>query len=351
MKENWKIIHYINQFFAGIGGEEEARTGLSEVDGPIGPGRALETALNSRGSIISTIYCGDDYFVENQDETIDQVVNIIAKHKPDLFIAGPAFNAGRYGQACGALCSAVGNKFKIPSITSMYPENPGVGLFNREGIYMIEAPKLAKGLPDIMSKMVNLGIKLLRNEKIGDPGEEGYIPRGIKKNAFVKKTSAERALDMLLDKVKGSPFLSEISQPKFDKVSPASPIKDLTQATIALLTDGGVVPKGNPDNLASASGHTFGKYSMEGLNNLSGDFFESIHAGINNKIGSEDPHRFVPLDVMVDIVEEKKIGQLFGWFYSTSGCTVELGNAIQMGKEIADDLLKNGISGALLTSA
>ena len=36
------------------------------------------------------------------------------------------------------------------------------------------------------------------------------------------------------------------------------------------------------------------------------------------------------------------IGKLFGWFYTTSGCTVELGNAVKMGKEIADDLLKNG---------
>ena len=99
MEEKWKIVHYLNQFFAGIGGEEEARAGLSEVDGPVGSGRALETVLNGRGSVVTTIYCGDDYFVENQDETVAEALKIIKRRKPDLFIAGPAFNAGRYGQA------------------------------------------------------------------------------------------------------------------------------------------------------------------------------------------------------------------------------------------------------------
>jgi len=351
MNENWKIVHYINQFFAGIGGEDKARTGLSEREGPIGPGKALEIALNGRGTIVATIFCGDDFFVENQDKTIEQAVKMIAKHKPDLFLAGPAFNAGRYGQACGALCSAVKKNIGIPSITSMYQENPGVELYNREGIYVIHTPQKIKDLPDIMSKMLNIGIKILKNERIGTPGEEGYIPRGIKKNTLVEKTAAERALDMLLDKVRGNPFLSEIKQPKFDTVTPASPIKDLRQATIALLTDGGIVPKGNPDNIAPASGKTFGKYSIEGLQNLSPDSFECIHAGINNRIGSEDPHRFVPLDVMRDVVKDGKVGKLYGWFYSTSGCTVELENAILMGKAIAEEILKNGITGALLTSA
>ena len=32
---------------------------------------------------------------------------MVKKYNPDLFIAGPAFNAGRYGVACGDICKTV----------------------------------------------------------------------------------------------------------------------------------------------------------------------------------------------------------------------------------------------------
>jgi len=41
-----------------------------------------------------------------------------------LVIAGPAFNAGRYGTACGAICAAVQQELKIPAVTAMFPEIP-----------------------------------------------------------------------------------------------------------------------------------------------------------------------------------------------------------------------------------
>ena len=54
---------------------------------------------------------------------------MIKEESPDLFIAGPAFNAGRYGVACGTICKAVEEELNIPVITGMYKENPGVDMF------------------------------------------------------------------------------------------------------------------------------------------------------------------------------------------------------------------------------
>ena len=54
--------------------------------------------------------------------------------QPDLVIAGPAFAAGRYGVACGAVCSAVKERLHLPAVTSMHPENPGVDLFRRDAV-------------------------------------------------------------------------------------------------------------------------------------------------------------------------------------------------------------------------
>ena len=36
-----RIVHYINQFFAGIGGEEKGSSPLEHCEGPKGPGVGL----------------------------------------------------------------------------------------------------------------------------------------------------------------------------------------------------------------------------------------------------------------------------------------------------------------------
>ncbi len=40
-----RVVHYINQFFGGIGGEEAAGSPLEERSGSVGPGRLLEQLL------------------------------------------------------------------------------------------------------------------------------------------------------------------------------------------------------------------------------------------------------------------------------------------------------------------
>jgi glycine reductase len=350
VKDKLRIVHYINQFFAGIGGEDKAGVGLAETAGAVGPGRLLADIIAGQGSVVATLYCGDNHFVERQDEVLGQAISLIAGHKPDLVIAGPAFNAGRYGQVCGALCSAVERELRIPAITGMYPENPAAEMYRKE-LYIVETPDRAKELPRLLGRMLQLGMKLVNGEEIGTPAREGYIPRGIKRNRLVEKKGAERAVDMLLAKVRGEPFATEIQALKFEAVSPAPPVKDPSQTVIAIVTDGGIVPIGNPDSIRAASGRTFGAYSIEGLKDVSAGIFESIHAGMDNKIATADPHRFVPVDVMRDLEREGRIGRLYERVYSTSGCAVEFGNAVRMGREIARDLLTGGVSGVILTSA
>ena len=63
------------------------------------------------------VVCGDNYFAEHLEEAATEAVKLIASHKPDLFFAGPAFEAGRYGMSCGAICKAVEEKLNIPAVT------------------------------------------------------------------------------------------------------------------------------------------------------------------------------------------------------------------------------------------
>lgn len=351
IRKNLKVVHYINQFFAGIGGEEKAHEGLSQKAGPIGPGVQLQEALQGEGTVVATLFCGDDYFVENQEEVLRQAIKLIDGIKPDLLIAGPAFNAGRYGQACGAICCTVQEELGIPTITGMYSENPAVELY-RKVVYIIETPSRIGRIPELFKKMVHLGIRLAKVESIGPAADEGYFSKGVRKNVFVKSTGAERAVDMLLKKMEAQPFTTEIQAPVYDTVLPAPPIKDLSQAIIAMVTDGGIVPIGNPDGIRGcAANNPLGKYSIKGLDDLRQETFECIHRGIDHRTASADPDRFVPLDVMRNLEREGKIGHLYEWLNSTSGCNMEFDNAVRIGQEIAKDVLNNGVAGVILTSA
>ena len=55
-----RIVHYINQFFAGIGGEEKGDAPLEFVDEPKGPGIGIKGALGDEVEIVRTIWCGDN---------------------------------------------------------------------------------------------------------------------------------------------------------------------------------------------------------------------------------------------------------------------------------------------------
>src|SRR4026208_2227424 len=108
MNRKVRVVHYLNQFFAQIGGEDKADVGPQGKAGLIGagggpegsagliaPGRALQQALGENGEIVATIFCGDNYFAEHQEQAIDQLIQQMTEYKPDLLVAGPAFESGR----------------------------------------------------------------------------------------------------------------------------------------------------------------------------------------------------------------------------------------------------------------
>ena len=109
-----KVVHYINQFFAGIGGEEKADIKPEVREEVVGPGMALNAGFKGEAEIVATVICGDSYFSENIEEAKAEILEMVKKYNPDLFIAGPAFNAGRYGVACGTITDAVQNELGIP---------------------------------------------------------------------------------------------------------------------------------------------------------------------------------------------------------------------------------------------
>lgn len=344
-----KIVHYLNQFFGGIGGEEKAESGPQLQEGPVGPGRAIQSAFVCKGEVVATVICGDNYIAENIEEATEEICTLIRPFRPDLLIAGPAFNAGRYGIACGAVCRAVKSKLAVPAITGMHHENPGVDLYQRD-VYIIKAHDSVRGMDEAISKMVRLGLKLATGETIGRPVIEGYFPKGELINEISDRTGAERVVEMLLKKMRGLPFETEVPRPSYDRVHPAQGIRDISKATIALVTDGGLVPKGNPDRIEARTATRYGKYAFKGKPSLSGGEYEVSHVGYDSMFVKQDPNRLVPVDLMRMFEKEGRIGKLHETFFSTAGVANTVDTMERLGRRIAEELKAEGVSGVILTS-
>lgn len=344
-----RIVHYLNQFFGGLGGEEQAGAPLVSREGAVGPGKLFEQLIGGDAKVVTTLICGDNYAVENQDAVVADAVEKVRQAKADLFVAGPCFQAGRYGMAAGALCSAVQSKLSIPVITSMADENPGADLY-REFLYIVDSGANAARMRDVLTTMANLAQKMITKTPIGSPKEEGYLTRGLIRDQFVEKTAGERLVDMVLAKVKGEPFESEMVPTAFAPVPMPPSVKDLTKAKIMLITDGGLVPKGNPDKIQNLAATRWGSYSIDGCDDLKGEDYEISHGGYDAQFVKQDPDRLVPLDVMRQLEKEGVIGELYDEFLSTSGLANPLSNTRRMGREMATKAKQLGIDAIILTS-
>ena len=137
-----KAILYINQFFGGVGGEDSADFEPIIREGTVGPGLALNAALQNV-EITHTIICGDNFMTGSRDEAIARVQTFLDDKTFDLFLAGPAFQSGRYGMSCGEVCNFVYAHYGVPCVTCMNEENPGVDAYKATPIYIMRGNKSA----------------------------------------------------------------------------------------------------------------------------------------------------------------------------------------------------------------
>jgi glycine reductase complex component B subunit gamma len=344
-----RVVSFLNQFFGQLGGEEKAGAGPQVIGDAVGAARAVQQALGDAGTVVATVICGDNYAAEHADRAIPELVALVASVKPDLLVAGPAFLAGRYGVACGALCAAVQAELTIPAVTGMHAENPGVELYRRR-VYTVETGAEATRMLAEVKRLVALGLKLARGEAVGTPAAEGYFARGVTRNVMAGASAADRAVAMLLGKLAGRPVASEVPRPAFPPVPAPRLLKTLEGATIALVTDGGLVPRGNPDAIEALNATRYGAYSIEGKSSLDAAQYDNPHRGYDTTWVKQDPHRLVPVDVARELEQAGAIGKLHETVYSTVGVATTLAHSARMGREIAEKLKEAGVDAVILTS-
>src|SRR5262249_33368891 len=232
-----RVVHYVNQFFGGIGGEDQAHVGVSARAGAVGPGRLLEKAMGDGARIETTIVCGDNCGRESEADAARAIGAELDRIKPDVLVAGPAFGSGRYGLACALACK-VAQGHGIPAITAMHPENPGAASARR-GVYVVPTGAATTAMQAALDALAPLARRLGQRETLGPAGTEAYMPGGTRRVHARGRRVYRRALDMLLDKLHGGPYRWKVPSPPPERAPPAPPIADLSRARIAMVTTGG----------------------------------------------------------------------------------------------------------------
>lgn len=342
-----RIIHYINQFFAGRGGEAQAGLPVTFERSIVGPGRLLAQALGAQAAIVGTAIGGDTYVAEQPEAAREAFRRILAAEGPDLVLAGPAFESGRYGVACIYMCQVAADA-GTAAVTGMHPSNPAAAL-RTPGLYVVPTGLSVRAMPEAVADLSALALKVGRRASLGSADDEGYLPTGRRERVLRERQGHERAVVMLLDKLGGRPYRTELAMVGLPPVTPAPPVRDLARARIGLVTSGGLVPRGNPDRMPSRFSRQLYEYDLPDAGLLPGEW-ESIHAGFHVAAINENPNVVVPLDVARALVAENRIGSLAPRLYSLAGVGTPDVAAKRIAAELVQSLRRHAVDAALLVA-
>ena len=339
-----RVVHYLNQFFTGVGGEDAASTGPARTDGPVGPGRKLQALLGDDFEIVATISCGDDY-AAGQAAATAEILALVKEADPELVVVGPAFSSGRYGLACGRLAAAaVGEGMAV--VAAMHEDNPGVEEAGAAPV--VRSGEAAREMGPSLEVLAAAARKVAAGEAL--TAADGRVGESPRRNRVLDRTAAERAVDLALVRLAGDTEATEVPVPSFGRVTPAPPVEDPSRAVVALLTEGAVVPKDNPDRLESARATKWARYLLDGRDTLPAGEFISVHGGFSTVAANEDPQRILPLDAARQLEREGLIGRLHAEYLVTAGNGTSVGNARRFGAEWAVDLRRSEVRAAILTA-
>ena len=154
----------------------------------------------------------------------------------------------------------------------------------------------------------------------------------------------------LLSNMRGEPWKTELPLEMPEVVPPAAPIEDLSQATLALVTCGGLVPRGNPNRLPGGPSEVWFKYSVDGMDTMRGEDWESVHVGFFTGIVNENPNYVVPLNILRPFESRGAIKSIFPWYLSTSGRGTPVATSKRIGAEMASYLKTEGVDACLLVA-
>ena len=119
-----KVVLIFDQGLAGAGGKSNPNVGLTAVKGGIGSSLMLEPHFEKIGAqVAATLYCGNEYFQNNEEEVVKKMTAMAKKVNPDFGLCGPCFNYPDYARMAAMISTSILENTDIKSCAMMSVEN------------------------------------------------------------------------------------------------------------------------------------------------------------------------------------------------------------------------------------
>jgi glycine reductase len=156
-----RVAHYLNQFFAGVGGEDKAGYPFEVREGAVGPGRALQVLFGDQATITHTLVCGDNAFHEILTPTSPQSWTRSNRSGPICWLLGrdstPAVMAWPAGPSAPRSPSARNpgdHRCSRGSAVDVY----------RSRTVMVPTGNSAAGMQEAIFTIARVGLRIARGE-------------------------------------------------------------------------------------------------------------------------------------------------------------------------------------------
>lgn len=163
-----KIILVLNHVQAGMGSDENALLPPGGKKAAIGPGQTLASMfVENDAEIVATLFCGDQYYLQHQNEVNKKFVGFAKKFGADAVLCGPAMQYPNFGEMCGKLAQCFKEQ-GIPAAAAMSVENPATEKY-KATVPVVKMPKKGGiGLRESFRNMVLLVSKLAEGDDTGE---------------------------------------------------------------------------------------------------------------------------------------------------------------------------------------
>lgn len=163
-------------------------------------------------------------------------------------------------------------------------------------------------------------------------------------------SAPKRCVSMLLAKYYGKSYHTEVDMYSPIQVDNPTLKVPLANAKIILITDGGLVPLGNPDRIPPTNASSFGIYSFGKCKSLGVGDYEVSHQGYCHDEIDCNPNRLLPVDILTFLTDQGIVGELYPYFISTTGVMVPCEDAKTLGSHIADFVNNRPVDAAIIVS-
>lgn len=164
-----RVLLVLNHVQAGMGSDENADLPPAGKKSIIGPGKMMEPYFKEMdGEIVATLYCGDLYYQNNEEEVKKKFVAMAKKLSPDVVVCGPALHYPNFGEMAGGLAEEINNKSDISAFAAMSLENPATEKY-KDKVIVVKTPKKGGiGLNQSMENICKMAVKLAKKENVED---------------------------------------------------------------------------------------------------------------------------------------------------------------------------------------